>query len=76
MCKRKEQSGRQHTGQGTRGGGRVLVSVPEVAGSAQLGARLERQEPTWHARPTSERPPAAREDNIAVAIVQGNSESA
>ena len=46
------------------------------ASSAQLDAHLELQEPTRHARPTSERLPVAREDSIAAAIVQGNSESA
>ena len=52
------------------------MSVPDVAGSAQLGARLEWQELSRHAWPTSEPPPASREDGIAAAIVRGNAESA
>ena len=56
--------------------GECLCPYLTWAGSAQLGARPEWQELSRHVQPTSERPPAAREDNIAVAIVQGNSESA
>ena len=52
--------------------GECLCPYLTSAGSAQLRARLERQELSRHARPTSERPPAARENGIAAAIARRN----
>ena len=59
------------TGPGCVEGGHTLVTVPDVVGCAQLGARLEWQELSRHAWPTSERLPAACQDAIAAAIVEG-----
>ena len=64
------------TGQGAWRAGTRSCPYMTWAGSAQLRERREWQEPTRHARPTSERPSAAREDGIAADIVQGNGESA